>query len=157
MPPPPPPEEEKKLTEEQYAEYKEAFSLFEKGSDHAITAKDLGTVLRSLGHNPTDAELQGLIKEVDADGNGVIDFSEFLQSTAQKTKNTIDEAELKEAFRIFDKDGTGGISSAELRAIMTGLGEKLTDAEVDEMIRETDTGRNGFIKLDHFLQVMLQS
>merc|ERR1712060_688546 len=57
---------------------------------------------------------------------------------ARKMKDTDSEEELKEAFRVFDKDGNGFISAAELRHIMTNLGEKLTDEEVDEMLREAD-------------------
>lgn len=57
------------LTEEQIAEFKEAFSLFDKDGDGTITTKELGTVMRSLGQNPTEAELQDMINEVDADGD----------------------------------------------------------------------------------------
>ena len=60
------------LTEEQIAEFKEAFSLFDKDGDGTITTKELGTVMRSLGQNPTEAELQDMINEVDADGEAVI-------------------------------------------------------------------------------------
>ncbi len=62
------------LSEEQIAEFKEAFSLFDKDGDGKITSKELGTVMRSLGANPTEAELKEMIKEVDTDGNGTIDF-----------------------------------------------------------------------------------
>ena len=79
-----------------------------------------------------------MINEVDADGNGTIDFPEFLNLMARKMKDTDSEEELKEAFRVFDKDQNGFISAAELRHVMTNLGEKLTDEEVDEMIREAD-------------------
>ncbi len=51
-----------------YSEFKEAFSLFDKDGDGTITTKELGTVMRSLGQNPTEAELQDMINEVDADG-----------------------------------------------------------------------------------------
>jgi len=127
------------LTEEQIAEFKEAFSLFDKDGDGTITTKELGTVMRSLGQNPTEAELQDMINEVDADGNGTIDFPEFLSLMARKMKDTDTEEELIEAFKVFDRDGNGFISAAELRHVMTNLGEKLTDEEVDEMIREAWT------------------
>merc|ERR550525_2281992 len=87
---------------------------------------------------PTEAELQDMINEVDADGNGTIDFPEFLSLMARKMKDTDTEEELIEAFKVFDRDGNGFISAAELRHVMTNLGEKLTDEEVDEMIREAD-------------------
>ena len=51
-----------------FSEFKEAFSLFDKDGDGTITTKELGTVMRSLGQNPTEAELQDMINEVDADG-----------------------------------------------------------------------------------------
>ena len=51
-----------------FTEFKEAFSLFDKDGDGTITTKELGTVMRSLGQNPTEAELQDMINEVDADG-----------------------------------------------------------------------------------------
>ena len=62
------------MTEEQIAEFKEAFSLFDKDGDGTITTKELGTVMRSLGQNPTEAELQDMINEVDADGKNDCSF-----------------------------------------------------------------------------------
>merc|ERR1712223_2181759 len=142
------------LTEEQIAEFKEAFSLFDKGGDGTITTMELGTVMRSLGQNPTEAELQDMINEVDADGNGTIDFPEFLTMMARKMKDTDSEEEIREAFRVFDKDGNGFISAAELRHVMTNLGEKLTDEEVDEMIREADIDGNGQVNYEEFVTMM---
>jgi hypothetical protein len=78
------------------------------------------------------------LPQIDSDGNGTIDFPEFLTMMARKMKDTDSEEEILEAFKVFDKDGNGFISAAELRHIMTNLGEKLTDEEVDEMIREAD-------------------
>ena len=143
------------LTEEQIAEFKEAFSLFDKDGDGTITTKELGTVMRSLGQNPTEAELQDMINEVDADGNGTIDFPEFLTLMARKMKDTDSEEEILEAFKVFDKDGNGFISAAELRHVMTNLGEKLTDEEVDEMIREADIDGDGQINYEEFVKMMM--
>ena len=81
-------------------------------------------------------------------GNGTIDFPEFLTMMARKMKDSDTEEEIREAFRVFDKDGNGFISAAELRHVMTNLGEKLTDEEVDEMIREADIDGDGQVNYE---------
>uniref|UniRef100_A0A8D0EI66 EF-hand domain-containing protein n=1 Tax=Strix occidentalis caurina TaxID=311401 RepID=A0A8D0EI66_STROC len=88
-----------RLSEEKIAEFKEAFSLFDRDGDGCITTKELGTVMRSLGQNPTEAELQDMVGEVDADGSGTIDFPEFLSLMARKMRDTDSEEEIREAFR----------------------------------------------------------
>lgn len=103
-----------------------------------ITTKDLQSLMRSLGQNPTEEELQDMINEVDCDGIGTIDFPDFLEMQARKMKDTDTEEELVEAFRVFDTRGDGFISAAELRQVMTNLGEALDQDEIDEMIREAD-------------------
>ncbi|RMX56258.1 hypothetical protein pdam_00011428 [Pocillopora damicornis] len=87
-------------------------------------------------------------------GNGTIDFPEFLTMMARKMKDTDSEEEIREAFRVFDKDGNGFISAAELRHVMTNLGEKLTDEEVDEMIREADIDGDGQVNYEEFVKMM---
>ena len=111
--------------------------------------------MRSLGQNPTKSELQEMINEVDVNGNGTIDFSEFLNLMSRKMKDVDSEEELKEAFRVFDKDQTGFISAQELRHVMTNLGEKLSDEEVDEMIRQVDVDRDEQINYEEFVKVMM--
>ncbi|KAK9315713.1 hypothetical protein V1522DRAFT_409271 [Lipomyces starkeyi] len=143
------------LTEEQINEFKEAFSLFDKNNDGQITTKELGTVMRSLGQNPSEAELADMINEVDVDNDGTIDFPEFLTMMARKMKDTDSEEEIKEAFRVFDRDNNGYISATELRHVMTSIGERLTDEEVDLMIKEADTNNDGRIDYNEFVQLML--
>merc|ERR1712025_885172 len=101
-----------------------------------------------------EAELADMINEVDTDGNGTIDFPEFLTMGARKMKDTDSEEEILEAFKVFDKDGNCFISAAELRHVMTNLGEKLTDEEVDEMIREADIDGDGQVNYEEFVTMM---
>jgi len=64
---------------------------------------------------------------------------------ARKMNNTDKDAKIKEAFNVFDKDGSGKISKEELRSIMKSLGEDLTDEEITQMIQEADTNGDGEI------------
>ncbi|KAI5082863.1 hypothetical protein GOP47_0002606 [Adiantum capillus-veneris] len=143
------------LTAEQIQEFKEAFDLFDKKRDGSIATTDLGTVMRSLGQNPTEAELQDMTREVDPQAKGTVDFGDFLPLMARKMKDTDSEEELKEAFKVFDKDRNGFISAPELRHVMTNLGEKLTDEEVDEMIREAGIDPEGRVNYDEFVKMLL--
>jgi len=140
------------LSEEQLSEFKEAFSLFDKDGDGNITSQELGTVMRSLGQNPTEAEISEIIKTLEGD---TINFDEFVKIMVVKMKDTESEEEIKEAFKVFDKDGTGVISAAELRHVMTNLGEKLTDTEVDDLIKEADVDGDGQINYEEFVKLML--
>jgi calmodulin len=142
------------LTEEQIAEFREAFALFDKDGDGAITTKELGTVMRSLGQNPTEEELRDMVHEVDADGNGSIEFPEFLTMMARKAKRSEAQEEIREAFKVFDKDGNGFISGEELRQVMSSLGETLNDEEIEEMVREADTDGDGQVNYDEFVRMM---
>merc|ERR1719311_1028812 len=125
------------------------------GGDGTISAGDLGTVMRSLGQNPTAAELDDMLNEVDADGNGTIDFPEFLSLMSRKMKDTDTEEELIEAFKVFDRDGSGFISAMEMRHVMSNLGEKITDEEIDEMTREVDVDAEGNFNYEDFVRMMM--
>ncbi|XP_064653185.1 calmodulin-like isoform X2 [Lineus longissimus] len=103
------------MTEEEELEYREAFALFDKDGDGTITTCELGTVMRSLGQSPTEEELKDMVNEVDKDGNGTIEFNEFIHMMKKKHQNCDKEEEIREAFNLFDKDGNGYISATELR------------------------------------------
>ena len=143
------------LSEEKITEFRAAFELFDKDRDGAITTKELGTVMRGLGQNPTEEELKQMIREVDLDGNGTIDFKEFLCLMVKKMKDTDTDEELLEAFKVFDRDGNGFITSHELRNIMNSLGENLSPEEIEEMVKEADQENDGQIDYDEFVKMMM--
>lgn len=144
------------MTEEQIEQFKLAFDLFDKDKTGDITAAELGEVMRELGLSPSDAELKDMVDEVDVDQNGSIDFNEFLTMMSHKVEPSDAEKELREAFKVFDRDNSGTISAAELRNVLTSLGENLTDEQIDEMIQSADKDGNGAIDYDEFALLMTQ-
>ena len=144
------------LTEYQIAEYKEAFQIFDKHGEGAISSKELGTIMRSLGLNPSDEDLKEIIDSFDNEkNNNLIDFNSFLMIMA-KRKNDIDkEEDLLDAFRVFDKENNGKISARELRYVMMSSGEDLNENDIEEMIREASTENDDFIDYYKFVKLML--
>lgn len=80
-------------------EFKEAFMLFDKDEDGTISVTELAVVMRSLGQRPSETELRDMVNEWDANGNGTIEFNEFLQMMSKKLQFSDGEDELKEAFK----------------------------------------------------------
>lgn len=146
---------ESQLSEDQLAAIKQAFSLFDKNGDGKITTKELGTVMESLGENPTEAELKEMISEVDTDGSGTIEWSEFLKMMKERKKEgEFNEEELRDVFKVFDKDNSGFISASELKEVSSKLGRNLTDEDVKEMMKETDLDEDGKISYEEFVKLM---
>ena len=142
------------LTEEQIEEFKEAFELFDKNNDGSISPLEFKTVMESLGQNPSDEEVADMIKEVDQDHDGRIDFPEFLVMMVNKMNDGDTDEEIVEAFHVFDRDSDGLISEGELKQVMTNLGENLTDEEVKEMIELADVDGDGKINFEEFKKMM---
>ncbi|WAR20079.1 CALM4-like protein [Mya arenaria] len=117
------------ITDEERAELQDTFKLFDRDSDGYLTPRELGEAMRAMAQHPTELEIQELTKKPENsvdDGPQMTDFDAFLQIMAKRT---------------------GVISAADLRRIVTSMGERLTDEEVEEMIREGDD--------DEFTQHML--
>lgn len=96
-----------------------------------------------------------MINDIDVDGDGEIQFEEFLLLFSRHKKNAQPEdEELRQAFKVFDADGNGTISKSELKRVMDMLGEKLSDAQIDEMMREADTNGDGEIDFNEFRHMM---
>ena len=142
----------KEISEERQKDYRQTFDMFDNNKSGKIDKKELGNVMRQLGKNPSETDLETLVKEVDADGDGEIDFNEFLTMMAESENSEIDE--IKTAFAIFDKDGNGYISKDELKAVMVSLGERVTDADIDIMMKGADQNGDGKVSFDEFTVMM---
>lgn len=78
------------------------------------------------GRDLTDAELRGLVMEVDTDFSGTIEFSEFLNLMGRRTSNDVSGEDMRKSFGMYDKDGDGYITATELRQVMAELGRFLS-------------------------------
>eukprot|EP00092_Neocalanus_flemingeri_P002198 GFUD01002338.1.p1 GENE.GFUD01002338.1~~GFUD01002338.1.p1 ORF type:complete len:149 (+),score=54.94 GFUD01002338.1:74-520(+) len=137
------------------AEFKEAFDIFDKDGSGTISSEELLGVMRAMGQNPTEDELLNLVLEVDVDGNGTIDFPEFLDMMKKKAREVDEEADLREAFQIFDRNRDGYIDMKELKKVADMLGTMLTKEEVEEFMAEADKDGNGKLDYDEFVKMLL--
>ncbi|MEQ8959654.1 MAG: EF-hand domain-containing protein, partial [Coleofasciculus sp. C2-GNP5-27] len=128
----------------------QAFRVFDEDGSGEISAEELSAVMRSLGQNPTDAQLHDMMQDVDVDGSGAIDFEEFKALMVSQQGDR--ESRLRLAFSVFDEDGSGHICANELKNVMSRFG--LTDAELQEMIKEVDRDGDAFIDFEEFCQLV---
>ena len=145
-----------KLTPEQIDQCRRLFDIFDINKDRTISAKELGKVLRSLNLNPSQSDLENMIKKVDQSGTGRIEFNDFLKLYAEKIKETITKDDVMRYFAMFDRNGDGKIDPTEFKRVMTTMGEPLTNEEVDFIISEADKDLNGYIDYDEFSEMLLE-
>merc|ERR1712179_375209 len=144
------------LPEEQIEEYREIFSLFDRDGGGTITSVELGQVMRTFGWNPTEGDLQEMIGEIDQDGNGCISFNEFVYLMTKNVHEDGDiEEEIREAFRVFDREGHGFITVPDLAQVLTSLGDKLSEEESQELIAEADIDGDGNVNYEEFVTMLL--
>ncbi|XP_061741463.1 calcium-binding protein 5-like isoform X1 [Nerophis ophidion] len=141
------------LTHEEVEELREAFVEFDKDKDGFITCKDLGNLMRTMGYMPTKMELIQLSQNINMNLGGRVDFEDFLELMTPKllaeTAGMIGLKELKEAFREFDIDGDGCITSDELRhAMVKFLGAQTSKKEIDAVVREADSNGDGTVDFE---------
>ncbi|XP_041325096.1 calmodulin-like protein 4 isoform X1 [Pyrgilauda ruficollis] len=132
-------------------EFKECFSLYDKKQKGKIKASDLLAVMRCLGASPTPGEVQRHLQLHRIDRNAELDFSTFLNIMYRQMKQEEPEEEILRALAMIDRQKRGVIAAPELRAKLTRLGEKLSDEEVDDLLREAKVGPNGTIKYEEFV------
>uniref|UniRef100_A0A1I8F2L9 Calmodulin n=1 Tax=Macrostomum lignano TaxID=282301 RepID=A0A1I8F2L9_9PLAT len=145
------------LSEEEIAELHEAFLLFDRDGGGTISANELGDVMRSLGQNPSDEEIKRLIEQVDVDGNGELDFSEFTILMMMKMNDGESSGQIREALKVFDEEETGKLHVDKLRQVMVNLGDRMDPVEVDELISLLDVDQDGNVQTEQIVSVLSSS
>ncbi len=134
-------------------ECREVFDLYDNEKEGLIKIEDLPNALRSLGMNPTNIDIDDMMSEIT---DKKIQFSEFKIFYSKMLKDPDTEDDLIECFRIFDVDGSGVVSSGELRHILKIFGDKMEDLEIEHMISEGDPNDTGFINYVDLVKRMMQ-
>ena len=126
-----------KLTLRDIDEYKSAFALCDKDHDGKLSAQEMGNIMRTLGKNFSNQELNSIISEIETKGNGFIELDKFIELMAD---NKIDDITLKKeqtnlinAFKYFDRDQTGLIDYDEFKHVLTTVSEKLSKDEIAKL------------------------
>merc|ERR1739847_57587 len=138
---------------------KVCFDLFDTKKVDFLSADDLGEIMRAMGFRPTEEELKDLLLEIDEDGSGEIKFAEFCQLCATFLVEDPDmetmKRELKDAFRIYDKEGLGFITTETLRGLISELLAPLTEEELEGILEELDEDGSGSMDFDEFCEMMM--
>jgi len=116
----------------QIQEFKEAFNMIDQNHDGFIDKEDLDAMLNSLGKLTDDRMLEGMLSEAP----GPLNFTMFLTMFGEKMTGTDPEDVILNAFGAFDEDSRGNISEDNLREVLTTMGDRMTDEQVDEILRE---------------------
>ncbi|XP_063974796.1 troponin C-like isoform X1 [Diachasmimorpha longicaudata] len=142
--------------DEQTKMLKRAFSMFDSAKNGRIEKEKVKTILNTLGHTFDDQELEVLLQKEDEDGSGVVNFDAFCRVAChfQEEDDEALQKELKEAFRLYDKEGNGYIPTSSLREILAALDDQITPDQMDGMIAEIDTDGSGTVDFDEFMEMM---
>lgn len=147
------------MDDESRAIYEAAFDAFDKKKAGQVDGVALANILRHLGQNPTQSDVEGIIREHGmagpAKGGGTIQKDAFLSMFNSKFQENDDLESIVEAFQVFDKDGQGFIGVTELRHVLCNLGEKLPDDDVEKMLNNARIPDTGQIQYAQFIDAMI--
>ncbi|XP_005109619.1 calmodulin [Aplysia californica] len=153
--------EKRVISEEEKKEIKEAFAILDDDGDGKLSLDEMKTLLQSQFMVFTDTQVEDAVRELDEDGSGSIEYDEFERYVIANnlSKPTAEEfgSEMKDAFEMFDTDNDGYIDAGEFKTFMQTLGDKMTDDEVMEMMKEADQNGDGKIDYQEFCAHMTKS
>ncbi|KAF3439030.1 hypothetical protein FNV43_RR17305 [Rhamnella rubrinervis] len=133
-------------------ELRRVFGYFDGDGDGKISALELRSYFGSVGEYMSHEEAQEMINQLDADGDSLIDFEDFLK--LMKREASEDEEDLKKAFQMFEWDHKGCITPKSLQTMLSRLGDSKSYDECVAMIQVFDTDGNGVVDFNEFHQMM---
>merc|ERR1712166_1437627 len=142
------------LPEDEVAEMKEAFDLFDNDQSGAISVNELTSAMQSLGFDVKHAVVYNMVEDLDADGSGEIEFGEFLEVMTAKLSDKNTKEEIDRVFKLFDKDRNGTLETDDLSRVCKELGEDMSEEDVRECIQRCDLNGDGVVDLDDFYNVI---
>lgn len=148
------------LKKDEIEEYREIFNLVDQDGGGTIDGAELEELMDTLGCQPSHEELQAIIAEADADGNGEIDFDEFLMVMSKRVDAAYEANDLLQAFAMFEPDsGTmrpGHIKNSVLYDALTQYGSSgLAGSGLAELIRQMEPDSTGEINYAEYIHVMM--
>ncbi|OHT10117.1 EF hand family protein [Tritrichomonas foetus] len=132
--------------------FKNAFDAFDENRDDLIETTDLGKLLRAVGFNPMPEEIEDMMEDV---GASTLDFSAFLYIVSRHAREVDPEQELIDAFRVFDKEGTGKLKTDVIRKILRNLKQPFTEDQISELLGQATIDKQDCVKYTEFVKVML--
>ena len=141
------------LKEDELKKLREAFTFCDKDASGEITLNELSQTMKELGFKDSEEEIVNLAKRIRISDSETIKYSEFL-AAAMDSKNYLKQEKLWLGFKYFDIENTGYITLENIREVLAREGRKMTDEEINEMIREVDLSEDGKINFEEFCEMM---
>ncbi|TXG64313.1 hypothetical protein EZV62_011307 [Acer yangbiense] len=135
-------------------ETRQVFDKFDSNKDGKISQSEYKAILTAIGQEDVSGEVAKIFQVVDLDGDGFIDFKEFMEVYKKGGVRTRD---IQSAFRMFDKNSDGKISAEEILEILQRLGERCNLQDCRKMVRAVDTDGDGMVDIDEFMAMMTHS